>query len=393
MGHFQKFSALLIIFLCIAQFSHAQQDNTAFYDIWQVHPKDSGGLKVECNVLSYMRNNEYFNPVADGYTRFGYQLNPRLAYFINPYVRLSVGLFLMREYGDNKYQFAEPTYNITYQKDSLTFILGNIQSSLAHGFIEPMYDFEKVIKQRLEQGAQFKYKTKRIKLDAYIDWQKYQYDFAPFKEQLLHGNNITYRLGNLGTWLFEVPLQYTLFHRGGQIDTLRSVGALVKWNAMTGIKTTWTNANQEAKVEQVKLEANILGSHNSAPVLGNDYGAGLGYYATASLKTKWLTLMTNYWRGEHWSTPMGGALYESVPQAIFTDKSVRFPERNLLFIRLLKDYSLGYGTTLSCRIEPYCDLKSGTWEYNYGLYVNTTPSIWLYKARKGRNRNRSKDTQ
>jgi len=383
-----KYITVLVLCLSCAFPAVAQLDNKAFYDLWQVKPTDSGKVQLSCSVLSYMRNNEYFNPVADGYTRFGYQLQPRLSYYLNQYVRLQVGLFLMREFGDNKYQFAEPTYNLTYQKDSLTFILGNLQSSLTHGFMEPMYDFEKVITQRLEQGAQIKYANSWLRLDAYIDWQKYQYDFAPFKEQLLHGNNIQMRVYQTPNFTLDIPVQYTLFHRGGQIDTLRSVGALVKWNAATGLKGTWTNSDEQGIWQKMTLEANILGAHNSAPTIAADYGAGVGYYATASIKTKWATLMTNFWRGEHWSTPMGGQLYQSIPQAIYTDKNSRFPSRNLVFIRLMKDYSLGTGVVLTCRVEPYWDVNTGLWEYNYGLYVNATPSVWLYKARNKRRKAR-----
>ena len=89
-----------------------------------------------------MKDNEYFGPIADGYTLFGTQINPQLGYKISRYLSLEAGVFLMKDFGNKNFTTIAPTYSLRYCKNNFKMIFGNLNGSINHNLIEPLYNFE-----------------------------------------------------------------------------------------------------------------------------------------------------------------------------------------------------------------------------------------------------------
>src|SRR5919112_1544823 len=96
------FFSILFSLLIISQV-HAQLDNSALEYRLAVKPEYNQNFRIGLNAFGFTRNNEYFNDIADGYTLFGYHLNPKLVYFPAPFVRLEGGVFLWQDFGNNRF--------------------------------------------------------------------------------------------------------------------------------------------------------------------------------------------------------------------------------------------------------------------------------------------------
>jgi hypothetical protein len=186
----------------------------------------------------------------------------------------------------------------------------------------------------------------------------------------------------------SLPVQYTLYHRGGQLDTLRSQGAQLHANQAIGLVADYY-PNPSRKNQYFRAEGYALHSSNSVES-ASSFTQGQAMYFGLSAAKSGLILMAQYWDAYQWTSTVGGELYQTVPNAVYaTDGKVN--GRKLLFIRVLYSVPIWKKSgTLSLRVEPYQDLNAHTWEYSYGLYLRLRPSVVLYRpnrpGRHGRHR-------
>lgn len=213
---------VLLISLVAGWFAgNCQLDNRVFEDRRDIDPADSNKLFLGLQVLGFGKDNEYDkyrNPVVTGYTLFGYQFNPYLSYHLNPHLRLDAGVYLQQDFGNSKISTAVPTFSVKYQRKSLAVIFGNLEGSLNHRLIEPLYDFERVLNKRLESGLQVKVMRDDLFFDAWIDWQKMIYYNDPSQEQLTTGLSFNKRILSTSRTQLWIPIQLVVHHRGGQIN-------------------------------------------------------------------------------------------------------------------------------------------------------------------------------
>lgn len=123
-----------------------------------IHADD---LRLSLYSFTFFKDNEYFNKIVDGYTLFGTQLNPQLVYYPTKDLRLEAGVFLWKDFGNPELKQVRPTYRATWTVNKHQFILGNIRANLNHNYIEPLFNFERVMLNPLEEGLQYRYSTLR----------------------------------------------------------------------------------------------------------------------------------------------------------------------------------------------------------------------------------------
>ncbi|WP_152426338.1 hypothetical protein [Cesiribacter andamanensis] len=209
----------MLLLLGLGLPARGQLNNEAFYLRFPVVAADSGKLQLHTYALGFSRNNEYFQRFADGYTYFGYQGMAWLSYQPDARVRVWGGLFMRDDFGTNRLQEVQPVFRIQARFDSLQLIFGTLQGSLNHQLIEPMYDFERVMVDRLEEGLQLLYEKERFWLDVWIDWERTIYLGSPFQERVSGGFSSRLDLAKKEKTRLVLPLQMLAFHQGGQIDT------------------------------------------------------------------------------------------------------------------------------------------------------------------------------
>ncbi|MTI21058.1 hypothetical protein E1176_08510 [Fulvivirga sp. RKSG066] len=329
-------------------------------------PLDSGKLGFGVNTFGFNKNNEYFNKIADGYTLFGYQVNPYLSYQPLPNVRFDVGIFLQKDFGANGYQSIEPTYRFKYIKHDVQLIFGTLEGSISHRLVEPLYDFEKVLIDRLENGIQLKLEKEKLFADLWVDWQKMIFKGDPDQEEVTGGLSLDYKILDNEKLALSLPLQFVVYHKGGQIDD--------NPNPLQTYVNTAVGADLKLKLDG-RLKALRFSNYylfyqdfSSERLLPFENGSGIYLNTTAETDFN-VELMLSYWKGHEFISIMGGQLYPSV-SSTFKNPNHTEQERELLIMRFFHELKLAKNLSLTSRFEPFYDLGNSKFEFSHGFYLN-----------------------
>lgn len=367
---------LIILFFATAQnVVFGQLDNTAFEDRLQMEEADTGKLFLGLNFLGFSKNNEYFDTIIEGYTLLGYQLHPSLSYFPRKGIRLDAGVFVQQDFGNRDFSTVVPTVSLKVAKGPFALVFGNIESSLNHRLIEPLYDFERVLNDRLETGIQLQAITDGLFFDLWLDWQNMIYNKDPEQERFVSGLSLSKRIINKGSFLVSLPLQIQMSHKGGQInvnppplETVMNTAIGVEVRKKTlGLIKDWM-------VDGFYVHYNNMSSTNVRP-----YKDGSGFYFNGNISTTFgLDVMASYWQAHEFISIQGGKVYPSVSEL---DYRVQQENMQLLMLRLLYNKEVTRGLVATLRVEPYYDLSYQSFQYSYGFYLQFSDRFFIARRK------------
>jgi hypothetical protein len=352
----------LLNFPLLAQIDNQRFENHQLIDSTQFHR-----FCFVFESFSYLKNNEYFGNISDGYTFFGNMFSPKVQYYTAKNVVLETGFFLKKDFGSEQIYSFQPTFTVKIQKDSLQFLFGNLDGHLNHRLIEPLFDFERTISNRLESGLQLKKIKKNTFFDFWIDWQKMIYRDSPFSEEITGGIHWEKKFKAFKNTQISFPVQLTIKHQGGQINSNKNELGTIK-NVALGIKFSWKNSNNGAFVKSVETQNYWLDFSQDALILPN-FNKGNGLYMNILAKTKIVDLTLSYWDAQRYQSQLGGRLFQSVGDVYRKPGRIQ-EDRNLLIIRIMRDWKLAESLWLTARIEPYFDLGKPRFEHSEGIYLN-----------------------
>ncbi|GAC1585690.1 MAG: hypothetical protein NVS3B25_00090 [Hymenobacter sp.] len=326
-----------------------------------------GEVRVGLNAFTFFKDNEYFNKIVDGYTLFGTQLNPQLVYYPSKDLRLEAGVFLWKDFGNPVLRQVRPTYRATWTTGRHQFILGNIRPNLNHEYVEPLFNFERVILKPLEEGLQYRYLGSRLFLDVWVDWLRQQYRYSDYQEEIAGGLSSSYRLSEAdGRWQVTVPFQFTGQHHGGQIDTINKPLQTL-FNEAVGV--TARRSLRGPTIRALRFNGYLVGFQDHSFTFQLPYQQGRALYLNTTLETRYADVMLSYWQGSRFVSPLGGDLYQSLSRTVsdpeFTDKY-----RRLLIVRLLRDFRISDAAALTVRVEPLYDFNARLLDFSFGVYLN-----------------------
>lgn len=343
---------------------------------------DTSGLYFTYNSLYFLKNNEYFNHIANGYTLFGSLQMPQFTYFANKNLQLKAGLLLRKDFGNDKLTILQPTFTLKYHKKDLSLIMGTLEGSVSHGLIEPLYNYERVILEPIENGIQGKLNKEKIKVDTWIDWARQQYTFSTYPEVLEAGTNVLYNFSKKSSsFQIKFPFQAMIYHEGGQLDTNYS-RVIDYFDIASGVVAEWNNPDKNNFLQQIKSEDYLLYYSNGKNQVHDIFANGHGTFLNLSLKSKYnVSLLFSYWKGYHYIAPKGGYLYQSISQEGLLPFTVE-PERKLLFFNLLYDKEVLPDFFFDVRFQPYYDLMHSKLEYAYGVFASYRKDFKLWPTKK-----------
>jgi hypothetical protein len=352
----------LLFFISLSSSVFCQLNNQAYEFPILLDSGATKTLEFKADYFGYFKNNEYFGEIVEGRTYFGQQLHPKISYQPTENVLLEAGLFVRQVFGENRLTETKPTFSLKYQKNKFGFLLGNLEGSLQHGLIEPLYDFERVIDDRLENGIQFLHKGKRFTGDWWINWRKSIQTGSTDQEEIEGAGNMKYKLVNKEKTSLEFILQSVILHRGGQINS-SALPVYTTMNNALGIQLN-RSFNPSSFAKGISMQFYTVGFSVDSDSLSFRNGNGL--YLNGSLETSAGTFIASYWKGEGFVNILGGDIYSSVSRfRNFTE-----PTREILVFRWLKDFQLSSHCQLSVRAEPYYDFQNSLFEYSIGVYAN-----------------------
>ncbi len=360
--------------------SYAQLDNSIMFDRMRRPDGKVNNLYLGIKTLGYNKNNEYFENTATGYTFFGYNFNPELVYVPSKHAIVRAGVFLQRDFGTEGFYKVQPTWAIQLYYDSLKFLFGNIRGPLEHEYIEPLYDFEKVVDDNPEEGLQILFDKKGFHFDGWINWDKLIYDRSPFREEFTGGVVASYRFIDNPRFRFTLPFQWIATHVGGQIDD-DSIPAQTVQNFASGLSFEFLFPNSK-HLHAIRSD-NYLTYYNSLEVdpLQPPYVRGWGAYLNLTFVTELNDFMFSYWRGDNFIGYSGGDLYQSISRN-WKEPDALEPIREVLIFRVLGKIKVMDDLQISPRLEPYLNLQSGMAGISFGIYLKYQHDFFLTRVRK-----------
>ena len=358
----------------------AQLPNKAFEFRRPLVPADSQRIKLGVYLLGFNKNNEYFNKIADGYTLFGIQAVPYLTYQASSRLRIDAGVFARKDFGRLGFVEVDPLLSIRYEQGPVNVIFGTLEGSLNHRLIEPIYDFERVMVDRLEEGLQFLFQRPATFVDVWINWERMIYPASPVQEVVSGGLSFNQQIWGNKRWQLKLPLQLLAFHRGGQIDN-NPDPVITRANAAAGLELhrKW----ESGFIRSLSFQPYLLGFQDFSNKFMLPYKKGHALYVNLSAASRHLHVMLSYWKGEEFVGIKGGALYQSL-STTYKYPAYTEDERELLILRLMLQLAVAPNLEVSTRFEPYYNFGSGKIEFSHGMYLNYKTNFNLFRIRSGR---------
>jgi hypothetical protein len=370
----KKLIYILIIFCFSPTFAQAQINNIPFEKPILIDTTASEDFKFNLRVLGFNKNNEYYNKINEGYTLFGYRLTPSVSWQFQKNFKVEGGIFLQKDFGNNKFTYALPYFNMLYSWRQNQLILGNINGSIHHRQIEPMEDFERLMNDIPENGLQFLRRTEKLFLDAWVNWETMIYPGSDFKEKLSGGLVIDRKLMQKPKQELTFHYEFKGYHTGGQIDIVEQPLVIV-FNNSAGF--SWQHDLVGEKLNNIKFEGHFLHFTDQSNETRLVFTEGYGYYLNGQLSTHFGDFMLSYWYGDQFYSYKGGRLYQSISTNLDSEYSVDV--RQLLILRILNEIKIGPQTNLVLRFEPFWDLQNKKFEFSHALYFNVFKTFSMRK--------------
>ena len=386
--------SIFTFLLCLLIFkAQAQQSNT-FYKVDSTETKEF--IQFVFNDLSFIKNNEYFNLIADGYTLFGNKLEGAFYYQKANKYSVGLGIVALKYYGMDRFIKIIPSISLQYKQGNNRFYFGRLNTKNNHYLPKPIYSFERRLDTRsVENGIQHTYRSKHWITDTWLEWEHFIQKEDAQRERLNFGQTTTFSLpfknGNI-----SIPLSVLLMHRGGQINqhapTTDLANAIVFTNACTGLIVDKYINNKVISISYQYL-LHAVNAENTEEWF---YKNGYAHWLQIELKTKRWQFNLAYWKAHQFVGIKGDDMYQSVSQRIekYIDAQgnptpifgqYTEPDRELLTASVSYAYRLDKHLNFRFVIDGFYQLNKGEiyhprysvklqnhFDYALGLYVNYT---------------------
>jgi hypothetical protein len=389
--------SLVLSSLLCSSASYAQTWDSLCVDTYRIDTADVGVLKAEVNALAFFQNNEFSSKIQKGYTLPGTWLQPKLTFAPLPQVNIEAGAHLLffdgagrypnyayhdiAQWKGNQHQHgvhALPYFRVQADFRRLTLVLGDIYGAQTHGLVLPLFNPEQNLSADPEMGFQLLLDRSHAHLDLWMNWQSYIFNLDTHQEAFTVGANTTLRWQR-NRCLWEVPIQFIVQHRGGELDTTDR-GVQTVANGALGARLTYA-PSADRVLSALRAEANLLGSWQQHGTLW-PFDTGLALH-TALRATLWrgLSLELGYVGAPRrfanlYGSPFFGTL--STRNAGMT-----FDGMHTLYASAGYSYTFARNYHLGAQLDLYsCHSRDvDVLPFGFGLYFRVNPSFVITRKK------------
>jgi hypothetical protein len=366
----RKILVLLLILLSADNYSQAQISR---------EPKPPpGDLLLRIRTISFIENNEFYNPIVQGYTLLGFFLQPELVYAPSEKVSLKAGAHLLKYYGTEKFSQIRPVFSTTlYFSEKTSLTLGTLSGPDKHHFLDPHFYSERLYNEYVEDGVQLTHINDHIFTDAWISWENFIFKGDSTREQFTFGESFRYNSSAIADFIrIEIPVQLQLKHRGGEIsDYSQQVESFI--NVAAGLRVNFDLAGKkfgELGVEYLQFINKLREGDTLAGIShGNASWIRLHY------KYKGFRFETGYWNAHDFYAPNGNQIYSSVsdyqPGVVIHDRRI---VNSSFSIKVLPASSL----ELFFGLDLFYDIDLKRMDQAYTLHLNFDKLIRLVASKR-----------
>lgn len=362
---------VVFFFLCLTV------KNICGQPVLEARPQ-SGDLSLRIKSMNFIENNEFFNPIVEGYTLLGFFFQPELVYTPTEKVTLRAGAHFLKYYGTEKFSHIRPVFSTTLFFSEKTFMtLGTLSGADKHHFLDPHFYTERIYNEYVEDGIQLTHINEHIFTDTWISWENYIFKGDSTREQFTFGESFRYSSSPIADFIrIEVPVQLQLKHRGGQIsDYPQQMQSFI--NMAGGVKVNFDLAGKkygQLGIEYLHfLNKSLDGDTTTGVIRGNASWIRLLYSYKA------FRFETGYWKAHDFYAPNGNPIYGSVsnyqPDLVIHDRRIF---KNSLSIKFLPANSL----ELYFGLDLFYDIDLNRMDQAYTLHLNFDKLINLASLKR-----------
>jgi len=335
-------------------------------------------LSLNIRSINFVKNNEYFNPITEGYTLLGFFFRPELVYSPSAKITLRAGTHILSYSGAGKFSDVRPLFSTTLnisEKTNLT--IGSLSGSDRHNLFDPHFDSERLYSSYAEDGFQVTTVNDHLFSDTWLSWENFIFKGDSTREVFTFGESFRYTSSSFADiFSFELPVQLQFKHFGGQISNYpEHVETL--FNLAAGLKINIDIAKErfgKAGVEYLQFINRQFNGESQA-------GVSQGYASWFRLHYSYKALYVGaaYWKGHNFYAPNGNMIYSSISDY---QENVVIPERkiitNYFYLTLLPESYL----ELFLGLETYYDIDIKRLDSAISLHLSFDKLINLATQKK-----------
>jgi hypothetical protein len=274
-----------------------------------------GDLYLNFRNINFVKNNEYSNPITEGYTLIGYFIQPELVYCPAEKLTLRLGTHLLSYSGTNKLSLIKPLFSTSWNFSEHTiFTIGSLHGSDDHMMFDPHFNKERIYNAFSEDGLQLRTLTDHFFCDTWLSWENYIFKGDNEREIFTAGESFRYKTSDFAELIrFEFPLQIQFKHFGGQISDYQGhVETYV--NIAAGARSIFDldeSRNGTIGLECLAFFGSCL-TGNAASGIKNGYADWYNVF----FSLRGLELKTGFWKSHDFYAPNGNFIFGSVSDHI-----------------------------------------------------------------------------
>jgi hypothetical protein len=306
---------------------------TLLLTIWKIYGQISeetgtqpGELSLRIKSINFVKNNEYFNPVIEGYTLLGFFFQPELVYSPSGKVTLRAGTHLLSYSGAGKFSQVRPVFSTTLNlSEKTSFTIGSLSGCDKHRLFDPHFNSERLYSAYAEDGFQFTSANDHLFSDTWLSWENFIFKGDSTREAFIFGESFRYTSSPIADFLrFEVPVQVQFKHFGGQISNYPE-HVETYFNLATGLRINIDLEQKRYGQAGIEYLQFINNEFNGESQSGISYG--YASWLRVHYTYKALYIGAAYWKAHNFYAPNGNTIYSSVSDY---QANVVVPDRKII---------------------------------------------------------------
>ena len=272
---------------------------------------EPGKLYLSLKNINFIKDNEYFNPIIEGYTLIGYFIQPEIVYLPSKKIRLQLGAQILNYAGTNKISRAKLVFSTTFNFTQNTFLkLGTLNGSDKHRMFDPHFDRERIYNEYAEEGLQFVTRSDHLFSDTWLSWENFIFKGDTTREIFTSGESFRYTSGRIANLFdLEFPVQLEFKHYGGQISNYRE-NVETFFNFATGVRINFDVAGNHTAIAGIEYLQFI--NNELTKTGGKGVTRGYASWIRFHLNYKAIYFGSYYWGAHNFFAPNGNQIYSCV---------------------------------------------------------------------------------
>ncbi|TKG90162.1 hypothetical protein EYV94_24475 [Puteibacter caeruleilacunae] len=349
------------------------QNSSSFYNTYTpFNAEHANNLSFKIENATFFQNNEFEDPLVEGYTLTGYWVRPAMEYYFNNKLRLTAGINLLKYNGVDNYSETNPWFSFHYKATpNLDVVFGNLDNSYNHNLPEPMFEPERFLTDQPEGGIQFLYNSDRFSGQTWINWEQFIFHDDPFQEIFTYGLSAKYKFFDNDNVSLSIPIHAVIVHHGGEIDSSDdNVESLA--NKAGGLSLDWEVVTEN----NLNFTLLYMDYDNMSSSKLRAYDSGKAFLFSTNYQTRQDNISLSFWHADKFIAPRGRHIYQSV-YPYNSDLTVE--KRKLVHGRYSRSFSIFKGGSFNISADLFYDIDSSKISHTYGFHLIINEDFFIKK--------------